>query len=94
MGIYVRDINGETYVYILSGKKQFFIGRKDDMENINMENLLKAINEFDKTYDKQTKRYVDSILDCIKFMDKKDKKRYLCKNISWYHIGIHNTNYC
>ena len=71
MGIYVRDINGETYVYILSGKKQFFIGRKDDMENINIENLLKAINEFDKTYDKQTKRYVDSILDCIKFMDKK-----------------------
>ena len=79
MGIYVRDINGETYVYILSGKKQFFIGRKDDMENINMENLLKAINEFDKTYDKQTKRYVDSILDCIKFMDKKDKKSYLSK---------------
>ena len=79
MGIYVRDINGETYVYILSGKKQFFIGRKDDMENINMENLLKAINEFDKTYDKQTKRYVDSILDCIKFMDKKDRKSYLSK---------------
>ena len=79
MGIYVRDINGETYVYILSGKKQFFIGRKDDMENINIENLLKAINEFDKTYDKQTKRYVDSILDCIKFMDKKDRKSYLSK---------------
>ena len=55
MGIYVRDINGETYVYILSGKKQFFIGRKDDMKNINIENLLKAIDEFDKTYDKQTK---------------------------------------
>ena len=64
---------------ILSGKKQFFIGRKDDMENINIENLLKAINEFDKTYDKQTKRYVDSILDCIKFMDKKDRKSYLSK---------------
>ena len=79
MGIYVRDINGETYVYILSGKKQFFIGRKDDMENINIENLLKAINEFDKTYDKQTKRYVDSILDCVKFMDKKDRKSYLSK---------------
>ena len=79
MGIYVRDINGEMYVYILAGKKQFFIGRKDDMENINIENLLKAINEFDKTYDKQTKRYVDSILDCIKFMDKKDRKSYLSK---------------
>ena len=79
MGIYVRDINGETYVYILAGKKQFFIGRKDDMENINIENLLKAIHEFDKTYDKQTKRYVDSILDCIKFMDKKDRKSYLSK---------------
>ena len=79
MGIYVRDINGETYVYILAGKKQFFIGRKDDVENINIENLLKAINEFDKTYDKQTKRYVDSILDCIKFMDKKDRKSYLSK---------------
>ena len=79
MGIYVRDINGEMYVYILAGKKQFFIGRKDDVENINIENLLKAINEFDKTYDKQTKRYVDSILDCIKFMDKKDRKSYLSK---------------
>ena len=79
MGIYVRDINGETYVYILAGKKQFFIGRKDDMENINIENLLKAIDEFDKTYDKQTKRYVDSILDCIKFMDKKGVTRYLTK---------------
>ena len=79
MGIYVRDINGETYVYILAGKKQFFIGRKDDLENTNVENLLKAINEFDKTYDKQTKRYVDSILDCMKFMGKKDKKSYLSK---------------
>ena len=89
MGIYVRDINGETYVYILSGKKQFFIGRKDDMENINMENLLKAINEFDKTYDKQTKRYVDSILDCIKFMDKKESTSYLSgekKLMKIYHI--------
>ena len=47
-------------------KKQFFIGRKDDMENINIENLLKAIHEFDKTYHKQTKRYVASILHCIK----------------------------
>ena len=43
-----------------------------------MENLLKAINEFDKTYDKQTKRYVDSILDCIKFMDKKDNANIYC----------------
>ena len=66
-------------VIILAGKKQFFIGRKDDVENINIENLLKAINEFDKTYDKQTKRYVDSILDCVKFMDKKDGTRYLTK---------------
>ena len=50
-----------------------------DMENIKVENLLKAINEFDKTYDKQTKRYDDSILDCIKFMDKTDRKSYLTK---------------
>ena len=30
-------------------------------------------------HDKQTKRYVDSILDCVKFMDKKDRKSYLSK---------------
>ena len=41
--------------------------------------MLKTINEFDNTYYKQTKQYIDSILDCLKFMNKKETKLYLSK---------------
>ena len=38
-------------VYFLAGKRQFYLGRKDDLKNI------KDIN---KTFDKHMKRYVKS----------------------------------
>ena len=79
MGIVIKNVGGDEYTYVLAGKKQFFLGRKDDVGNFNQENLLKALNEFGKTYDKQTKRYIESVLSCIKYIDKKTGVMYINK---------------
>ena len=46
-------------------------GRKDDLKNITQDTLFKAADELDKTFDKQMKRYVKSILQYVELMDKK-----------------------
>ena len=53
------------------------LGRKDELKNVNLENVLKVANELDKTYDIQTKRYVESLLSCTKFLGKKEIAAYL-----------------
>ena len=55
------------------------LGRKDDLKNINQDTLFKAAAELDKTFDKHTKRYVKSLLECVELMDKKDATAYLAK---------------
>ena len=79
MGIVTKNVGGDEYVYILAGKKQFFLGRKGDSENFNQKNLFKAAGEFDKTIDRQLNRYVESILICTKYMQKNDASTHLTK---------------
>ena len=53
-----------------------FFGRQKDFF-INQHRLgLKASNELDKTYDKHTKKYFESLLECMKFLEK-DHSAYL-----------------
>ena len=79
MGVYYKKRGNDEYVYFLAGKKQFFLGRKDDPDSINLDQVLKAANELDKTYDKHTKKYIESLLSCMKFMDVNNKCTYLDK---------------
>ena len=82
MGLFVREVSGEEYVYILAGKKQFFLGRKGDLANYSQESLTKAAAEFNKTIDKQMKKYAENILECVKYMEKKDASVHLSKRRS------------
>ena len=89
MGIVTKNVGGDKYVYIIDGKKQFFLSQKGDLENVNQKNLLKALNKFNQIYDKQTKRYIESILSCIKYVDKKtvknniiNRKTKMIKNVT------------
>ena len=79
MGVYYKKRGNDEYVYFLAGKKQFFLGRRDDLDGINIDQVLKAANELDKTYDKHTKKYFESLLECMKFLDCKDHSAYLVK---------------
>ncbi len=79
MTVHIRERDGTEYIYFLAGKRQFYLGRKDDLENINQDTLLKAASELDKTFDKHMKRYVKSLLECVALMDKKYAATYLAK---------------
>ena len=72
MTVHIRERDGIEYLYFLAGKRQFYLGRKDDLKNINQDTLFKAAAELDKTFDKHMKRYVKSLLECVELMDKKD----------------------
>ena len=79
MTVHIRERDGIEYLYFLAGKRQFYLGRKDDLKNINQDTLFKAAAELDKTFDKHMKRYVKSLLECVELMDKKDATKYISK---------------
>ena len=79
MTVHIRERDGIEYLYFLAGKRQFYLGRKDDLKNINKDTLFKAAAELDKTFDKHMKRYVKSLLECVELMDKKDATKYISK---------------
>ena len=96
MTVHIRERDGIEYLYFLAGKRQFYLGRKDDLKNINKDTLFKAAAELDKTFDKHMKRYVKSLLECVELMDKKDATKYISKrkmNINQNLSNIDKNNY-
>lgn len=79
MGITIKKVHGDEYVYFLAGNKQFFLGRRDDHDTIDPKNLQKALNTLDKTVDKQVKRYVDDTLIGASYLDSDTRTEYLAK---------------
>ncbi len=79
MGILVKRRGNDEYLYFLYGKKQLYLGRKDDPDSINQANLLKGTSALDKSMDAELKKYVNSVLMCAKYMDKKNDDSYLNK---------------
>ena len=77
MGIIIKRRDGDEYVYFLYGKKQLYLGRKNNLDGINKEKLLMGINMLDKSMDVKLQKYADSVLTCAKYMGKKDGIVYL-----------------
>ena len=79
MGIYYKKEGNGKYVYFLTDKKQFFLGHQDDLDSIRIDQVLNADNDLDKTYNKHAKKYFESLLKCMKFLNCKDHSAYLVK---------------
>ncbi|MDI1495865.1 MAG: hypothetical protein K8823_1173 [Cenarchaeum symbiont of Oopsacas minuta] len=79
MGLFVKKNHGTEYLYSLAGKKQFFLGRKDEPDNLNQENLEKAIKIIDESFEKHLKRYFKDLDEHTSHMIKQKKDRYLKK---------------
>ena len=82
MGIYIKKRGDDEYVYLLYGKKHLYLGRNDDPDSINQTNLLKGTSALDKSMDVQLKKYVESILACAKYMEKKECVPYIVRRRS------------
>lgn len=90
MGLFVKKNYGAEYLYSLAGKRQFFLDRKDEPDNLNHENLSKAIKIIDENFDKQLKYLID-LDEHTSYMIKQKKEQYLNKrNIKL--ISILRTN--
>ncbi len=81
MGINIRERNGVEYLYILAGNSQYFLGRRDNLEGLNMQNLYKAVNIVDRNFDKTFSKYLRSIHEHAKYMPEKKRTRYFAKRL-------------
>ena len=65
-----------------AGKKQLYLDRKDDPDHINPANLLNGTSTLDERMGAELKKYVDGVLICVKYMDKKNRKACITKRYS------------
>ena len=77
MTVYIRKRQGIEYVYILAGKAQYYIGRKDDLGNLHLDVLHKAVTIIDKNFDKMLSKYVADMHAHARYMPEKERARYL-----------------
>ena len=75
--MFVKKNHGIDYLYSLAGKKQFFLGRKDDIGNVNHENLKKALSIINKNFDRQLEKYIDDLKQHVSYMEKHDKAQHI-----------------
>ena len=73
MGLFVKKNHGKKYLCSLIGKGQFFLGRKNDPDNLNQDNLNKAIKIIDENFDNKIKKYLIELNDHASYMTKQKK---------------------
>ena len=79
MGLFVKKNHGTEYLYSLAGKKQFFLGRKDNQRSTNQENLCKALSIIDKNFDRQIEKYLNDFNGHVSYMEENYRKKYVFK---------------
>ena len=77
MTIYVRKRQGIEYIYLLAGKSQYYIGRKDDLDNLHLDNLYKATKIIDRNFDRMLSKYVSDMHEHARYMPEGERIRYL-----------------
>lgn len=82
MGVFIKRNHGTEYVYVLVGKKHYFIGRKDDPESINIENLRTALKALDGRFDRSLAKYLEDLQTCLSHLPTEERSRYLARRKS------------
>ena len=80
--MFVKKTYEIEHMYSLADKKQFFLGRKDDPDNLNQVNLGKVIKIIDKNFDKQLEKYLIDFNEHISYMIKKNEDIHYNKRLS------------
>lgn len=79
MGIFTKNNHGIEYLYALAGKFQFFLGRKDEPDNLNLNNLRKSIKIIDQNFDKTLEKYLEDVKEYSSYIPQPDRNEYLSK---------------
>jgi len=77
MGIFIKRRQGIEYLYVLAGSSQYFLGRRDDPDNLNMQNLHKATRIVDRNFDRMFTKYIRDMQEYAQYMPKKEHARYV-----------------
>ena len=76
MGIFVKRRDGVEYLYVLAGNSQYFLGRKDDLTNLNLQNLYKAAQTIDKNFDRTFSKYLTDLQERAQYMSNDKREEY------------------
>lgn len=82
MGIFVKRRDGAEYLYVLAGNSQYFLGRKDNLDSLNMENLQKAANKIDGSFDRTMAKYLKDLQERAQYLPDGDRQKYLAKRLA------------
>lgn len=81
MGISTRTNHGIEYLYFLAGKSQLFLGRKDDLQNLNLQNLCRGMRAVDKTFDGTMAKYLREMQEQARYLPKSQQAAYISERI-------------
>ena len=85
MGIVVRTNHGTEYLYFLVGKSQLFLGKKADLEGLNLQNLEKGIRMADATFDRAFTKYLENMQEHARYLPPERRSEYVKKRL--YDLG-------
>ncbi len=77
MGIVVRTNHGTEYLYFLAGKSQLFLGKKAELDGLNLPNLCKGIKMMDKTFDRSFAKYLKGVQEHARYLPPDERIKYL-----------------
>ena len=81
MGIVVRTNHGTEYLYFLVGKSQLFLGKKADLEGLNLRNLEKGIRMADDTFDRVFAKYLEGMQEHARYLPPERRLEYTKKRL-------------
>ncbi len=77
MGIFIKRRGGIEYVYMLAGSSQYFLGRKDRPEDLNLQNFHRAARTIDRNMDRVLSKYLADLKECRRYMPEKEGQKYV-----------------
>lgn len=66
---------------MLAGNSQYFLGRKNDLENLNLQNLHKAAQTIDRNFDRTFSKYLTDLQERAQYMSEDEKKKYVAERL-------------
>lgn len=69
-------------MYFLVGKSQFFLGKKSEYDDLNLQNLRRGIRMADGTFDKAFTKYLKGIQEHARYLPTDERIEYLGKRIA------------